>query len=355
VEYSDYQVTNVEQPMLELMGTIYNGLFSAGSGKNIADITPSCPTGNCQYPVFQSLALCGSCENATSAIRSNCSEVFDESTVKYFIYCQFQLPNGIQVNATQMSYPIDDKPDPEEAWFYADKIPTIIGTGVDLNSDEISPNGSVLDYTVMKALVQKDRSGISSMSPLDAGILVTADRCMLRFCIKTYESSVTAGQLIEKTLNSWYLGHAEFQDIGNGGANRNITLHPPPANNDIDTTFLIGEWASRSLNRWLREKMTTSNSAAAGHYFGEVPEEPEDRVYSAEMMLLLNTVDSADIFRDLAKTLKTYLRTFGNSQRLPKEHINHILPDNGPVKGTAYELQAYVQTCQQSTQSIRAH
>ena len=173
----------------------------------------------------------------------------------------------------------------------------------------MGPYGSLLDYTVMKALVQRDRTGINSTSPLNAGISVTADRCMLRFCINTYESSVTDGQLTEKTLSTWDLGSAKFQYIEELSPYGNMTLRPP-ANNDTYTTFLIGEYASGTLVNWLDAKMMTSHSVGVNRYFGD---ESYGGVYSEEMMLLLNKVDSANIFRDLAKTLTTYLRTLSDN------------------------------------------
>jgi hypothetical protein len=328
VQYSDYETGTVSQPVLGLVGALYNGLYSAGSGHNISDVTPSCPTGNCQYPLFQSLAFCGSCENATSTMKTTCSEAFAEDYEQDFIYCQFKLPNGVQVNASHSSHQYDD------ADFNPEANLTIVGTGVDYDVvDPMGPNGSVLDYTVMKALIESNRTGISRASPLDAGISVTADRCKLRFCVNTYESSVTDGQLTEKTLSTWDLGSAKIQWNGN------LTLRPPSANNNTDETFLIGENAADTLISWLYNKTRTSNSVGVNRYFGR---ESDGRFYSEEMTLLLAKADTTDIFRDLAKTLTIYLRTLGDNQKLPHEYIGESLPDNGPVKGTAYELQAYV-------------
>jgi hypothetical protein len=109
------------------MGALYSGLFSADSGKNLSDVTPSCPTSNCQYPVFQSLALCCTCRNATSTIKSNCSEVFEEEVQQDIIHCEFRLPNGVQVNASTPSHPYD----PKNSVALAHEALTIVGTGID--------------------------------------------------------------------------------------------------------------------------------------------------------------------------------------------------------------------------------
>lgn len=44
---------------------IYNGLFAPHSS---FQVVPNCPTGNCTFPFFTSLAFCNKCENATNLV-----------------------------------------------------------------------------------------------------------------------------------------------------------------------------------------------------------------------------------------------------------------------------------------------
>lgn len=63
-DYLDYGTAD-----WELGGAIINGLYSFSSSVPI-----TCPTGNCTWPTFSTLALCSSCEDITNTIEiSGCS------------------------------------------------------------------------------------------------------------------------------------------------------------------------------------------------------------------------------------------------------------------------------------------
>ena len=61
-------------PPLPMKGVIQNGLFSQNSV--VLDLQPSCSTGNCTWPPYQSLAICARTANVTSSLKNRTTTVF---------------------------------------------------------------------------------------------------------------------------------------------------------------------------------------------------------------------------------------------------------------------------------------
>jgi hypothetical protein len=59
---SDYSA-GTSNPTLPMEAAIMNAALDPTAGSSTFDITPTCPTGNCTWPFYQSLAICSSCRD----------------------------------------------------------------------------------------------------------------------------------------------------------------------------------------------------------------------------------------------------------------------------------------------------
>lgn len=74
---------------MDMQGAIFNGLFNLG-----APFGFFCPSGNCTWPDFSSLAMCSTCKNVSNG-------TIEGEQDKNFT---FETPAGIQVNMNQNNW-----------------------------------------------------------------------------------------------------------------------------------------------------------------------------------------------------------------------------------------------------------
>ena len=143
-------------------GAVIAGLF--GSGQNT--LNPHCPSGNCTWAPYQTLALCSQCVDVTSLIEatpSNCA-IFDDSP------CLWSPPNGLSLLKES-------------------------GRAVSNRSGTLPP--MVLDR-VGYAIVN-----FSLLSLINDRWLWAAE-CSLYWCINTYTATLNNGRFAERLESSWY-------------------------------------------------------------------------------------------------------------------------------------------------------
>lgn len=151
---------------LSTAGAIYTGLFQSASPHSDA-VTMSCPTGNCTFDPYQSLALCTRCANVTDQL-SNSSQSFGTLT-NY----DYRLPNGLHFQtAMNMMY--------------------LMNGTVDLDLLRVDTGGvpSILNFTAISAAGY----GVPPS--------VSATECALYFCVDTYATSVTQGAFNETRVST---------------------------------------------------------------------------------------------------------------------------------------------------------
>ncbi len=82
--------TNEIAPELRL--ALYDGMFSRNLTSTSSSITPACPTGNCTFPAYASLAVCSQCRNVSSLVINSTTQAGD-----YDYQWNFTLPNGLEM------------------------------------------------------------------------------------------------------------------------------------------------------------------------------------------------------------------------------------------------------------------
>ena len=147
-------ITGQIEPTLE--AAIYDGALTANVSHTSSSISPQCPTGNCTFPEFASLAVCSRCaEWPTSPLDTDGGLPW--------------LPNGLYLN---------------------DSL---------LNGSSTLPSLNLLPKSET-IFVDASFLQIPAVAPDFVGELpATAYECTLEFCIEVYHSGVHQGLFTEKT------------------------------------------------------------------------------------------------------------------------------------------------------------
>jgi hypothetical protein len=148
----------------------------------------------------------------------------------------------------------------------------------------------------------------------------------------------------------------------NGKLSNTYTLTPAPVRPNLTpSTFFVGERASTALrdklwgnfrfsSNWaIRERPKNvsetlgfgpdvSNSA----YFTDLDDVCYGRTHPNDLVNLFLEREPRDILDGLAKSMTTYIRSFDDGGLTAKYNRHFNITDEDPVKGTSYELQAYI-------------
>ena len=133
----------------------YAGLF--GSGQNT--LNPHCPSGNCTWAPYQTLALCSQCVDVTSLIK------YSDPYVDQWSYFP-SLPNGLSLQI----------------------------------SNDVA---SSMSGTLPPMMLDKVGYAIVNFSLLDIGGPWAAE-CSLYWCVNTYTATLNNGKFAERLESSWY-------------------------------------------------------------------------------------------------------------------------------------------------------
>lgn len=334
VEYNSVYDQFLDSVPPGMITFLYTGIYSAQSEKVSVDVVPDCPTNDCTFPRFESLAVCSSCEDYTQHLERSCFTLTSskpKSAGKNVTQCTFSLPNGLRAN-------------------HSDLTPGIDTLAVSAKSSWPEP-GTILDWTSINA----------SHSDVDGSITANASKCSLFWCVNSYEARTVNTSITEHELGSrsnWT--YVRFSSI----------LYSQWTMDAIDTGdersgFSIWPSASQSISSWLSHKFTFSNSkylhvqdeGGKGDWYRFF----EDRTSSffGDSQLLrqkthigdtINTVllvGHERVLHNVAHALTTYIRMKGATDHRPvsdsrqsKEAAN--LGPIDPANGTAYVQEIYV-------------
>ena len=149
----------------EFRGAAYAGLF--GSGQNT--LSPYCPSGNCTWAPYETLAFCSQCVNVTSLIKQTQSNLqvhnCDRDDVNSS--CLLSLPNGLSLQP------------------YDDVVSNMSGTLPPMMLDKVG-------YAIV------------NFSLLNAKYDPWAVECSLYWCINTYTATLNNTEFSERLKSSWY-------------------------------------------------------------------------------------------------------------------------------------------------------
>ncbi len=197
---------------LSMKAAIYKGVFNVRDSAE-QDLGHTCPTGNCMWSAFTSLAVCNRCLDITDEIEKTCDEKGN---------CRLSLHNG----------------------------PMLFGSGAQINTSvtsissplkEIQP--SVIKFSSLRSK-KADNSGYAS-----------AMECAMWYCVNTYTATVVDGKLTQDLLSSWR------NDSALPSQSSDLIYHPPASFTNTTaqfSVFRVTHLAAKSMNRFMSELFTGS-------------------------------------------------------------------------------------------------
>ncbi|OCL11352.1 hypothetical protein AOQ84DRAFT_386904 [Glonium stellatum] len=228
----------LEYPMREAI------LIGALSSTAIPEHMPSCPTGNCTWPIFDTLALCSKCNtlNPHTEVESRCNSslAFDDAESNFILD---------HINATanpsfrSCNYTFPSSPFPE-----------IVAYGVGQN--ETVPQATVYEsYSTVYSTVWfsdggyhtivRNNTNFSISNPAFAlgavridpmtTLPIEAHECYMSFCVKTFAASTINGVLNTTTVNTVYFDGVP--DLNRTGSEYMLSI--PPAADGPATNYTV--------------------------------------------------------------------------------------------------------------------
>jgi len=150
-------------------GVVYDGLFGFGN----STLIPDCPSGNCSWLSYQTLAVCSRCVNVTGLVSYLQLNEQVQSCDPYHTSCRWTLPNGLALG----------------------------------NSFEVGHNSTMINTsgTLPPMMLDKVGYAIANFSLLarrdEYGPWAT--ECSLYWCVNTYTATATNTIFNENFHNSW--------------------------------------------------------------------------------------------------------------------------------------------------------
>ena len=197
---------------LSMKAAIYKGIFNVRDSAE-QDLGHTCPTGNCTWPAFTSLAVCNKCLDITDKIEKKCDETGN---------CVVSLPNGPVLSG------------------YGGQINSSV-TNISLSLMEIQP--SVLKFSSLRSK-KVDKSGYA-----------TAIECALWYCVNTYTATVVDGRLKQEIRSSWR------NDSAVPSQSSDLIYRPSTSIGNTTTNssvFRVTHLAAKSMNKFMSELFTGS-------------------------------------------------------------------------------------------------
>ncbi|KAI1075947.1 hypothetical protein F5B20DRAFT_557630 [Whalleya microplaca] len=185
------------QPDLGMLAAFNNGFYNSSAATQQAT-SFTCPTANCTWPLFTSLAMCSACNDVTSHLQrykkygSNLGTLFSHDIGVKTNYTINALP---RVNLT--NYSDLNGTDRGLVSFSAYMAATAI-TDSKLTLTFQSLNTMVTAVQVLRAAAGYETEGL-----IWDETNVTATECALFFYVNAYESVVQKGVLTERIVGSW--------------------------------------------------------------------------------------------------------------------------------------------------------
>ena len=160
-------------PILPMKAAVWGGLFAA----NPNPVPPyECPTGNCTWPDFSTLAVCSSCVSMTELMQKDCSNYNGNSSD-----CGWSLPNGALLNGSSNVFSM---------------TPNIPSTDGDMSY------ATIMKLTFMGTEAQNKET---TNQLTGSGVFQPwAEQCTLQYCVQDMHTYVKNGQLGQNVTATYY-------------------------------------------------------------------------------------------------------------------------------------------------------
>jgi len=300
-------------PEFGMKAAIYDGLFKPGS---VEDFVPQCDTGNCTFPLFDSLAVCSKCLDVTKNVThinppNNLNDLNGVQNVSY------SLPGGAEVEFS--------------VCFQEGNLvmgPEIIVTSVfpsNVSKQVLGLQDPLLSLAILQFPGVQERIKDGNYY----NMLPTTHQCAIYFCINTYNVTVQNGVPDTTAVFSWTsdtgtptVGGA-LEPNGMDGTVDAVLQMPKNDVGENNNTYTIAAGTLANVQAWLnvtlQGSMNTSFSVVA------------TPVWANDEVVVLNATNNWPFLMGaLAKAMTTYIRDPQQSKLASK------------VYGTASRVETYV-------------
>ncbi|KAF2653117.1 hypothetical protein K491DRAFT_695005 [Lophiostoma macrostomum CBS 122681] len=307
-----------------MIAAIYQGLYFTGSSNDTFAMSaltprPPCNSGNCTYPEFETLAACAQCADIANNLKQDWTEV--EGVGAY----NFSLPNGFNTGNVQG----------------ADGGHPILMTSVSHDPVRLRAGLPLVNLTSISLQAFFDSSKPDSSRP------ATARECMLYWCVKKFQSSITKGILQENLLVTTTEGG---DDVGflyhfkPPGSNATLNIDPGRTNTagaNESSNLLFGPYPTGQINGTFL--VNKNASALVAEFFAQVlngqatlngfPDYTETGSNANVQRLSTAAGGIPAVFDTLAVSVTTAIRTALSIA---------TNEDNSTIPGTEYATVTYV-------------
>ncbi|KAI1642926.1 uncharacterized protein F4817DRAFT_275153 [Daldinia loculata] len=201
-------------PDLGMLSSFNNGFYNS-SNRDKQTTSFTCPTANCTWPVFTSLAVCSSCSNVTDHLQRFYEYGINKGTLS-------SNTKAITANFTINSLPSLNLSNPSDIDLAEGK--TLFSLVAFMSATRITDPKLTLAYQNLTTMITAVEV-LRAAPEYEAGKLtwdetpVSATECALYFCTNAYESTVEKGVLTENIVASWaerdFDSYHDLKDVRN--------------------------------------------------------------------------------------------------------------------------------------------
>ncbi|KAL8650763.1 MAG: hypothetical protein Q9210_003635 [Variospora velana] len=163
-------------------------------GSKVPETTANCPSGNCSWSPYQSLAVCHQCLDISDQIQFKDSCFYDNTTA-----CAASLMNGLTIEVGRVSTPSNATVMETTGKGPLLKIDNVGQSLINFTKLYLDPPGAGLHtdcYDREKSIIPQCLQAIRRT--------VAATECTLHWCINRYSATQESGVFKEMFLDSWW-------------------------------------------------------------------------------------------------------------------------------------------------------
>lgn len=213
-------------PILPMKAAVWGGLFAADPNP----VPPyDCPTGNCTWPDFSTLAVCSSCVSMTDFMQRDCANNNGNSSD-----CGWSLPNGAKLNGSSAVFSMTPA------------VPSI--------------NGDMSYSTIVKlTFMGTEAQNKETTNQLTGSGIVQpwAEQCTLQYCVQDMHTYVTNGRL-GQNVTATYFNNTVISINDTLGAGEDTPLYI--TSKLKNETFTVGGSVMLGIQQWFSELFKTGSA-----------------------------------------------------------------------------------------------
>ena len=286
-------------PDFGMKSAVYNGIFAPAAAK---DLEPVCPTGNCTFPLFDSLAFCSRCADVSNDvvnndIRNDPANLQGDYNISYTLPGNAVVEFGVFFSGGDLAMG-----------------PAMVSTTA-LPPDLSKTMLGLQDPLLTLAILQFPEVGTDLSQGNYYNTLPTTHECALYFCVNTYNVTVENSVPNSTIVASWTsetgtptVGGVEGAAVYMGDT-VDAVLERPSDGIDGNHTYWIPAGTLANLKAWLNVTLQGSLNTTGSEVDGS-----NGPVWANDIMEAFNVTSDWDaLMNGLATSMTTYIRSSGPS------------------------------------------